>query len=240
MAPRFAALRLGLVPEPSVTELQQRAPAAGRIGRWLPRAVLAFAVGLLAFGSTTAAAAPSNSFFHAVSRLDSALRTAIERQPEGLLKSLAASERICSLGEGAEARAEAAAAAADWSTLQQAVELLDRPGLGSVERGFAEATSTLRELEATFSRSWRGQSARLRLLHVAAAQVRRGIRLALASFDPLRQAFSAWLEHHCEAALAASASSTQQARVGVAVIVGGMERLWVLPAVARQMAHSPA
>lgn len=208
-----------------------RRPAPLRPVPWRWPAALAVAASLaaLALGTaplTASAAAGDSPFFRAVSRLDNALRVAIEDQPEGLTKSLGASERICSLGALAEERGDAAAAAADWSTLTQVVQLLDEPGLRGVEEAFGRAASTLAGIEARFGRAWRGQQ-RVKALHVRAAAVRGGIRAASAALQPLRKAFAEWIAHRCEAALAETDTSGVQISAAVGTIARGMERLWI-------------
>src|SRR5438132_151439 len=113
-------------------------PSRPVASRWVAALALVAAVAALALGAVpaTAAAAGGRPFLHALSRLDNALRVAIEDQPEGLVMSLAASERVCWLGASAEERGEPAAAAADWSTLTQIVQLFDEPGLRGAEESF--------------------------------------------------------------------------------------------------------
>jgi hypothetical protein len=172
------------------------------------------------------AAAPSSPYLAALGSIDGALRFAIEQEPEGLAKSLATSERVCSLGQGAEDRGDAAAAEADWSTLSQTVEQLDRPGLSAVERSFAAATESVHRVESRFSRGWSGQPDRVRALHRGAASVQRGLSLLSGSFGDLRDAFAAWEAHRCEVALAAVDSFTEAIPKGMPPINRGMERLW--------------
>lgn len=189
---------------------------------------LAICVASMAFGLVPAlATGESSPYLRSVSRLDAALRVAIERQPEGLAKSLAASERVCALGQEAEARGDVTAAAADWSTLSQAVEVLDEPGLAGVERAFANSAQTLSKVESTFSEAWRGQSARLRELRRGSKAIRQGIGRFNSSFTTLRSAFSAWREHRCEAALASINTFAEAIPPGVRSISRGMERLWI-------------
>lgn len=196
--------------------------------------MLRFATGVLAIAAVSIAlarpaeAAPSPSFYSGASRLDDALRNALERQPEGLLKSLGASERVCGLGEGAEARGETEAAEADWSTLNQIVERLDEPGVQSVLRTLNGARSELSRFESSYLRAWHGQHPRVERLRSAAGQVRHGIGDVIASLAVLDTAFAAWKEHRCEAALAASATANQGASAAVARIADGMASLWLL------------
>lgn len=189
--------------------------------------VLAITVSV-ATGVSPAEAAPSPSFYSGASRLEGALRTAIERQPEGLLMSLTTSERVCGLGEGAEARGEMESAEADWTTLNQVVELLYKPGVLGVRRALSEARLELANFENTYRRAWHEQRIRPRRLSSAASQVRQGIERVIASLAVLDTAFTAWKDHRCEAPLAATATSNQGAGAGVEQIAGGMERLWIL------------
>lgn len=182
----------------------------------------------VATGVPPAEAAPTPAFYRDASRLEGALRRAIERQPEGLLKSLATSERVCGLGEGAEARGETESAEADWSTLNQVVELLDEPEVEGVRRALGEARLELADFESTYRRAWQGQRVRVRKLGIAAGQVRQGIEGVTSSLVVLDAAFMAWRDHRCEAALAATATSNLGAGTGVERIAGGMERLWIL------------
>jgi hypothetical protein len=183
------------------------------------------ALTLMAAASAAAAPTPGREFVRAFLRLEDSLRVAIERQPEGLTVSLDASERVCSLGAGAEERGETVAAAADWNALAQVVDQLDEPGLRGVERAFRRSASTLAELESRFAGAWRSEPARVRALRAAAAEVRRGIRRSLAGLQPLREAFAAWKSHRCEAALAAIDNSRQALPAAVAIVGRGMDRL---------------
>lgn len=193
----------------------------------IPRAISAALLALIV-AAVPAEAAPSSPFLRALGSIDGALRFAIEEQPEGLAKSLATSERVCALGQGAEARGDAAAAEADWSTLAQTVGQLDEPGLSAVERSFAAATETVNLVESKFSRGWRAQPDRVRALRQGADSVRRGLRLLSGSFGDLRSAFAAWEAHRCEEALAAIDSFTEAIPKGMPPINRGMERLWVV------------
>lgn len=197
--------------------------------------VLAIAAAIAA-GATLAEAATAGSYYSAASRLEGAMRNAIERQPEGLLKSLTTSERVCGLGESAEARGETESAEADWSTLNQVVELLDKPEVRGVRRALSEARLELTNFESTYRRAWQGQPVRLRRLSSAASQVRQGIERVIASLAVLNTAFTAWKDHRCEAALAATATSNQGAGAGVERIAGGMELLWILGGPAPRLA----
>lgn len=174
------------------------------------------------------ASAKGDPYTRALSRVDNALRFAVERQPEGLAKSLATSERVCELGQGAEAAGDRAAAEADWSTLSQVVTQLDEPGLAAVERAFGRVGTTLGAVEARFSRGWRGQPERVRELHRAARLVRGGLRRLGTGFEHLRGAFLAWREQRCEAALAAVASFSESIPEAMAAVNFGMWRLLAL------------
>lgn len=209
--------------------------------KWIVALALAAALVAVAFAAVpaTASAGTGSPFRHAVNRLDHALQLAIEDQPEGLLMSLAASERVCWLGALTEERGEPAAASADWSTLEQLVQQLDEPGLHGVEEGFGRAASVLAGLGENFSRAWRGQH-RARTLRGAAAMVRSGINETLAALQPLRQAFAAWAAHRCEAALAAINTSDRQIPTAIETITRGMERLWILTLAARRPLAAPA
>lgn len=193
----------------------------------MPARTILVAALLALVAAAPATAASHDPYQRALGSVDGALRFAIEQQPEGLSKSLAASERVCALGQGAEERGETAAAAADWSTLSQTVEQLDEPGLGTVERSLGAAVETVDRVESRFSRAWRGQTDRVRALHQGARSVRRGLRLLSGSFGELRGAFSAWDEHRCEAALAAIDSFAETLPEAMAPINRGMERLWM-------------
>ncbi|MBS1879220.1 MAG: hypothetical protein JST31_06890 [Actinobacteria bacterium] len=196
--------------------------------RTLRMTIGAAAVAALLATGTTAAGAAAPSFYRNAARLEGALRDAVEREPEALLKSLSASERICELGEGAAARGETALAEADWSALDQAITVLDEPQLAAVRRALAAARAELSAFAGTYRRAWRGQGLLVRRLTGATAQVRHGAEAVAASLAVLDTAFPAWHEHRCEAALAATAAANQGAAAGVARIAAGMERVWAL------------
>jgi hypothetical protein len=203
---------------------RSRPPARPRLQPVL--ATVLCAVAAFVWLAPSASAQARDPYLRALGSIDGALRFAIERQPEGLAKSLAASERICSLGQGAEERGEAGAAAADWSTLSQTVELLDEPGLTGVERALGAAIDTVDRVEATVRRAWSGQTDRVRDLRAGAKAVRAGLRRLRGSFADLRQAFSAWEAHRCEAALAAIDAFAEAVPAATVPINRGMERLW--------------
>ena len=203
----------------------------------------ALALVLLAFlaALSPAAAAARDPYAAALARIDNALRFAIERQPEGLAKSLAASERVCALGEDAEVAGEAAAAAEDWGALGQIVARLDEPGLVRVEAAFASVDATLQATVKRFSRTWRKRPQRVAELRRGAREVRRGLGRLDAGFGRLAGAFAAWREHRCEAALAAVDGFSAAIPAAMSAVNFGMWRLYSLSAGARRgAARAPA
>lgn len=183
-----------------------------------------------------AATAPAAAYARALARLDDALRFAIERQPEGLAKSLAASERVCGLGQEADGVGDAAAAAEDWGTLGQLVVKLDEPGLVRVEAAFAEVDRTLSQLQSRFRRAWRQEPARVAQLHRGARTLRRGLARLSAGFHHLSGAFAAWRQHRCEAALASVDSFSRSIPGAVGAVNLGM---WQLFALAEPVSSAP-
>jgi len=198
-------------------------------------AVLLTLTAAMALGSPSAGAAEpasAGSFARDLAGLENAVRNAIERQPEGLLKSVTAAERVCEVGDRAEARGDVGAAEASWSTLDQIVGVFGEPELATVRHALREAGEELTVAQRRFRAIWSQQKRNPRPLASAVRSVRRGIDRVIASLATLQAAFAAWRGHICEAALAAAATADRQAQNGVEAIAIGMQRLWILATVA--------
>lgn len=189
---------------------------------------VALCLGLLAPAAAGAPAAKATTppFLRDVGALERSLRVAIEDKPRALAESLTASEQVCDLGSAAEAGAESAAAAADWSTLEQIVARTGEPELEMVEGEFERARRKLDNLVAAYERAWSRQSHRRRSLRGAAASTRRGIAGVEGSLKHLSAAFGGWRTRGCDAALSEIYAFRRGAAFAVETVGAGMGRLW--------------
>ena len=193
----------------------------------MPIPAFALALVLIVFSGVAQAASP-NPYRHDLRRVGAKLELAIEVKPGELGESLLASEAVCELAQGAEARGDAAAASADWSTLAQLVGERDLPGASAVGRAFANADSMLGSLRDHFSAGWRDQPEKVRALIAAVRQARHGIADLGHAMARIEGAFGAWSGHDCAAALVAIESDAGTLPHGIGEINVGMGRLWSL------------
>lgn len=195
------------------------------------RALLA-AIAVLAAAAcfaSTASAAPS-PFRRDLHRIDSRLRMAIEYAPVQLGEGLSTSEAVCRLAEKTEEGGDAEAARADWSTLSQLVDQLDRPALARVDGALLRADAGLRELRQMFSAGWSDHE-KVAEMRRGVAGAREGIRLLRAAMDRLAESFDAWTAHQCQAATETINSGIARIPGAVGRVNAGMQILWELAGV---------
>lgn len=203
-----------------------RAGAAVRAARSSAAAV-ATAVTVALFAASAASAAGPSPFRHDLRRIDSRFRTAIEYAPEELGEGLGASETVCRLAQEAERQGDREGAGADWGTLSQLVEELDRPAAAKVEGAAGRADGALRDLRRRYAAGWsdRGRVAKLRR---GVARAREGARMLRAAVETIVAAFDAWPEHRCQAAVDGIEAGVAQVPAAVTRVNAGMRLLWEL------------
>lgn len=192
-------------------------------------AALAVAAAACACSAPAAQAAGhgASPFRHDLRRVDSRLRRAVEIAPVPLGEGLATSETVCDLAERAETRGDAAAAAADWSTLSQLVTELDQPAMRSVDAAILSADSALRQLRERYAPRW-PQRERVNGLRLGVARARQGTKLLGAAMAKIAGSFAAWQGRQCGAAITATEAGVAMIPSALGRINDGMRRLWSL------------
>lgn len=192
-------------------------------------ALFAVAVAATALFASSASASPGGAgpFRHDLSRIDARLRMGIEYAPIDLLEGLSTSENVCRLAAKVEERGDTERADADWSTLSQLVEELDRPAMERVDGALQRADADLIRLRKGFSAGWSDRD-KVRELGVGVARTRAGIRRLLAALAKMAGSFDAWSAHQCQTATDAIEAGLARVPAAVARINAGMHVLWDL------------
>ena len=188
-------------------------------------ALLAAAVALSAGAPAAASASP---YMRELSQASAHLRMAIEIKPAQLGEHLGSSEVVCGLGEAAANRGDVGSAEADWNTLSQLVDELDRPDLAGIDAAFVRADASLVELRRHFERAWRKQPQQVRELRRGVADTRRGIARLRQAMARVGTGVGRWDSHDCAGARAGILAGARAISPGLEVVNRGMERLWGL------------
>lgn len=151
----------------------------------------------------------------------------IEYLPVELGEGLSTSETVCSLAEKVERQGAAEGAAADWSTLSQLVEELDRPAAGRIDGALQRAGTGLLDLRRRFSAAWPDRK-KVAELGRGVARTREGIQLLRSAMEKIAEAFEAWPAHQCQAATEAIEAGIARIPSAVTRINSGMRVLWAL------------
>ncbi|HVW45706.1 MAG TPA: hypothetical protein VHA76_01530 [Solirubrobacterales bacterium] len=179
---------------------------------------------------TTAAAAP-NSLRHDLARVNAHLRIGLEYGPEELGESMRTAKFVCELGRDATARSEPDAAAADWATLDQVIQLRAVGSAHRIDTALANADSVL---SLTGRRYGGGGSASnalpARKVRHWIAEARHGLRIMLIAVQDLSRPFESWRAHECAAASRGITEAFTRGPTGMELINDGMLNLWRLSA----------
>jgi hypothetical protein len=192
----------------------------------------ALAVAWAAAAPAAPATATASPYTRGLNQAEAHLRMAIEVRPARLGEYLGSSETVCGLAEEAAARGDEAAAAADWSTLEQLVRDRGRPEAAAIDAAFGRADASLLTLRRRFSRAWRGQPERVRDLKGGVDQVRRGVSRLRRAIDAIAGSFASWEAHDCAGARARIRAGAERIPAGLVPVNQGIWRLWRLSAVA--------
>ncbi|HEU5062203.1 MAG TPA: hypothetical protein VFT79_03495 [Solirubrobacterales bacterium] len=192
----------------------------------LPVAVAALAIAVV-FASAALASAGPSSFRHDVRRIDAHFRVGIEYAPVDLGEGLSASEIVCGLAEQNEQQGDAAGANANWTTLSQLVDEVDRPAMAKVEGALQRADTGLRELRERYSGGW-SDPAKVAKLNRGVARARRGVRSLTAAMETIAGSFEAWSARQCQAATNSIVAGIARVPAAVGRINAGMQLLWEL------------
>lgn len=193
-------------------------------------AAIAVLVAAACFASSASAAGGPSPFRRDLHRIDTRLRMAIEYAPVQLGEGLSTSETVCRLAEKTEEGGDAEAAGADWSTLSQLLDQLDRPALARVDGALLRADTGLRELRQMFSAGWSDHD-KVAEMRRGVAGAREGIHLLRAAMDRIAESFDAWTTHQCQAATETINSGIARIPGAVGRVNAGMRILWELAGV---------
>jgi hypothetical protein len=186
-------------------------------------AILALA--LVAFSAVAVAAAkPGPSYSQALKKVDAQLRYAIEVIPPPLAQGIDATRAHCEAAQELERSGDPQAPLA-WQTVTQAVNQIDMPRWQEIVQASGRAHSRLEELQATFSKAWKGQHQRVTTLNLGAVNTEHGVRLYLAAIRELSDAFESWKHHDCAGAGQVIHSVNQHTPPAVKAITQGMDTL---------------
>jgi hypothetical protein len=205
--------------------------ASGRAYRAVMLRVAAsgvLALFLVAVAAVTAGAAGPSPYRHSLTRVDAALRNAIEVAPVEMGEGMLSSEVVCELAQSNERRGDSESAGADWSTLSQLVDQVDAPAVEKVDRAFARADSLLRSLRRRFAAAWADQPQAVRRLNGGVASARAGIRRLRTAVERTADSLAAWKGRECAAAIAAIEAGVGGLPAGIEKVNAGMGRLWAL------------
>lgn len=184
---------------------------------------VALALALLALSAPAVAAAkPGPSYRQDLQKLDTKLRLALESLPESLKGDLAAAKTTC---QDAKNETDPQSAQVAWKTLSNIVNKVSSPLAVVIVRALGDDRADLDDLEATYSRAWRGQHKRVNTLKLGVAKTDHGVRLYLTALRPLGDAFDSWNNHNCAGALKAIQRTNERIPPAVKAINGGMRML---------------
>lgn len=183
------------------------------------------AVALVALSAVALAAAkPSPSYSQALKKVDAQLRFSIEVIPPALAQGIDATKAHCEAAQELQQRGDPQAPL-EWQAVTQAVDQIDMPRWREIIQASGRAHSRLEELQATFSKAWKGQHQKVTTLNVGALNTEHGVRLYLASIREFSDAFESWKQHDCAAAEQVVQSVNQHITPAVKAINQGMDTL---------------
>lgn len=185
--------------------------------------VVAVALLVIALGVASGAAAkPGSSYSRALKMLDQQQRLAVEAYPAELESDVRVMKEMC---QEAQQETDPEAAAVAWRALAQTVDLVATPIWRANIGALRTVIEQLDDLQATFSKEWKGQPHKINRLGLGVTRTEHGDMLFLAGIRKFSDAFDSWHQHDCAGAQRAIDSVNEQVPKAVKKISSGMEVL---------------